>query len=151
MNAKKAKIAKNAAGLVVRDVRHALDHITSNSSFASAGALPPMNPGLVVEGIGAISLPLQEAQARQLIEEARQSPYGKGEETIVDTSVRNTWELDPNQFEFQDPKWKNLVATIVAHVGNGLGVESLDIRAELYKMLIYEKGAMFKSPHRVSF
>jgi hypothetical protein len=134
-----------SAQLLVRDIRHALDHITSAGSFASVGALPPVSPGLVVEGVGAISLPLQESQARQIIDKARQSPYGKGEETVVDTSVRNTWELDPDQFELTDPQWKNLVATIVAHVGNDLGVGSLDIRAELYKMLIYEKGAMFKA------
>ncbi|EFX01365.1 hypothetical protein CMQ_6307 [Grosmannia clavigera kw1407] len=89
-------------------------------------------------------MPLQEPQARQIIEKARQAPYGKGEETVVDTSVRSTWELDAGQFELQGPAWERLLETVLASVKKSLGVVS-PIRAELYKMLLYEKGAMFKA------
>ncbi len=127
------------------DLLSALDKIESAGSFVSFAALPALNLDLVVKDVGAITLPLQESQARQIIEKARQAPCGKGEKTIVDTSIRNTWELDTSQFELQGAEWGKLLARIVARVKKDLGVGS-PIRAEPYKMLMYETGAMFK-PH----
>lgn len=126
------------------DLLKALDNIESTGSFASFAALRALNVDLVVKDVGAIALPLQESQARQIIEKARQAPCGKGEKTIVDTSIRNTWELDTSQFDLQGAEWEKLLAHIVARVGRDLGVSS-PIRAEPYKMLVYETGAMFKA------
>ncbi|KAK4150553.1 hypothetical protein C8A00DRAFT_36858 [Chaetomidium leptoderma] len=100
--------------------------------------------GLFVHGVGDIKLPLQEDQARQLIAQSRQAPFGKGSETIVDTAVRNTWELDASQFEFRGAAWPQVLDRCVNHVANSLGIAS-PITAELYKILVYEKGAMFKA------
>ncbi|MFO7905266.1 MAG: hypothetical protein ACQESR_17160 [Planctomycetota bacterium] len=44
-------------------------------------------PGLDVDGLGAVGLPLTKAQARKLIKLCQQAPYGKGTETVVDTDV----------------------------------------------------------------
>ena len=63
---------------------------------------------LRIDGIpGDIKLPLNVATARRLIRQARQAPYGIGSETIVDTAVRNTWELDAAQFSFNKPNGIN--------------------------------------------
>ncbi len=126
------------------EIGDGLDRIKSTGRFASSRALPTLDLSLAVKDIGAITLPLQESQARQIIEKARQAPCGKGEHTIVDTSIRNTWELDASQFELQGAAWERLVADIVDQVGDDLGVRS-PIRAEPYKMLLYETGAMFKA------
>jgi hypothetical protein len=56
---------------------------------------------------------LTKTQARELIRLCRQAPFGKGTETVVDTSVRRSWTLDPDQFRLTNPKWDDLVATIV--------------------------------------
>lgn len=126
------------------DLRGALDGIKPAGSFASFNTLSSLNLGLAVQDVGTIAMPLQEPQAKQIIEKARRSPYGKGEETVVDMSVRNTWELDPDQFELQGTGWESLLTVMLGHVKKSLGVAS-PIRAELYKMLLYEPGAMFKS------
>ena len=89
-------------------------------------------------------MPLDESRARQLIEKARQAPFGKGSATIVDTAVRNTWELDAEQFAFRNPSWPGFVRALCAHVAEDLGIKSA-ITAKVYKMLVYEKGAMFKA------
>jgi hypothetical protein len=89
--------------MAYNDMLNALESIHSSGTFANAHKLGEIFPGLVVEDVGSIDLPLQEAQAKQMIAKARQAPYGKGSETIVDTSVRNTWELDPGQFRLTDP------------------------------------------------
>ena len=48
-------------------------------------------------------------QVKALIESATQAPFGRGEATIVDTSVRNTWQLDPSQFTINSEKWDDVL------------------------------------------
>lgn len=130
-----------------KDLCGALEAMTSPGSFASFLKITPekFNAEIVVDGVGKINTPLQEDQARQLIEKARQAPFGKGSETVVDTSIRNTWELDPAQFHFvNSEEWMRNVDKYIAKVSQCLGISS-PITAELYKMLVYEKGAMFKA------
>ncbi|CAP61006.1 uncharacterized protein PODANS_2_14040 [Podospora anserina S mat+] len=88
---------------------------------------------------------LLSSQAGKLIKRARQAPYGKGNETLVDTTVRNTRELGPTQFELRNTEWPGYLNDTCTEIGKELGIDA-PIRAELYKMLIYEKGALFK-PH----
>ncbi|KAJ0386773.1 hypothetical protein COL922a_003704 [Colletotrichum nupharicola] len=122
--------------------------IESPGTFASFHPLKtangPLNPGLHVADVGPISFPLKEEQARSLIEKARQAPFGKGSDTVVDTAVRNTWELDPTQFELRSPNWTGVINTLCKRAAQDMGINA-PIIADLYKLLIYEKGAMFKA------
>ncbi|KAG5999712.1 hypothetical protein E4U54_001704 [Claviceps lovelessii] len=123
----------------------ALSGIKASGSFASFGVLPDSPPAdLSVDGVGEIALPLSESQARQIIAKAHQAPFGKGSATIVDTAVRNTWELDPEHFTFGNPAWPAFIRNVCARVAVDLGIDA-PITAQIYKMLIYEKGAMFKA------
>jgi hypothetical protein len=78
----------------IDDILHALDAIKHQGSFAGFGTLRATDfadrLGLYVEGLGNVGVPLQDEQARPLIAQCRQAPFGKGSETIVDTPVRNT-------------------------------------------------------------
>ena len=67
----------------------------------------------------------------------------------MDTNVRKTWEVSPNDFELKNATWQPFVESIVAKVSVGLGVDAngKGVSAELYKMLLYYEGAMFK-PHQ---
>lgn len=42
--------------------------------------------------------PLFDGDLTSIMDVFKQSPYGKGTETIVDASFRNSWHLDPNDF-----------------------------------------------------
>ncbi|KAI2606676.1 hypothetical protein GGR54DRAFT_412120 [Hypoxylon sp. NC1633] len=129
------------------DLLEALQSIKSFGSFAASGNIPDVrfeDPIMQVEDVGTIQLPLSEEQAQQLIAKSRQAPFGKGTETIVDTSVRNTWELDASMIKFKNPEWGSLLKEIRRAAQKRLGVKS-EIKAEFYKMLIYEAGAMFKA------
>ena len=108
-----------------------------------AGDLPLTMPGLEVEGLCTLRLPLAEAQARALIERCRQAPYGKGTKTLVDTNVRRVWEMDPACFELTNPKWDLLIESILHEVQQRLGLEERKLSAHLYKLLVYEKGSFF--------
>ncbi|KAF5606868.1 2OG-Fe(II) oxygenase superfamily [Fusarium subglutinans] len=120
------------------DLLNLLEAINSEGSFAFNAKLDiPSSFDISVNDVGAISLPLGEAQARQIIKQARQAPYGKGSETIVDTAVRNTWELDPTQFTINWLRWPALLQQVCQMVTEKMGINT-PIRAELYKMLLYD-------------
>ncbi|KAK5184240.1 hypothetical protein LTR44_003746 [Exophiala sp. CCFEE 6388] len=89
--------------------------------------------------------------AEAIISKARQSPFGKGAETLVDTTVRKSWQLEPSQFQIRNPQWNSTVNKILGQVYTnlGLGGGAQNVSAQLYKLLLYEEGAFFK-PHKDS-
>lgn len=120
--------------------------IPSGGGFCVGGEHPAQMPQLVVEGVGEVSLPLFEPQAKALIEAARRAPYGKGMETVVDTQVRRTWELSPPALKVSGAGWEAALREITALARARLGVDG-EVEAELYKGLLYERGDFF-SMHR---
>ena len=125
----------------------ALAGIDRPGDVFAAGDRAPAMPGLEVEGLGTVGLPLSKAQARALIRRCRQAPYGKGTQTLVDTDVRRVWEMDPARLELTNPKWEALIESILGEVKQHLGLEECKLSAHLYKLLLYEKGSFFLS-HR---
>lgn len=129
-----------------QDLLKAIENIRSSGTFAFNAELKglPHDLGISVDGVDVISLPLSKSNARHIISKARQAPYGKGRDTIVDTAVRNTWELDPAQFTITWSGWPNYLKKICNVVAQQMGI-STTAHADIYKMLLYEKGAMFKA------
>ncbi|QDV20623.1 hypothetical protein Pan153_52990 [Gimesia panareensis] len=124
----------------------ALGNLTESISFSASGKCPFVLPGLTIDGIGEIAFPVSKTGARSLIKQARQAPYGRGEATIVDTDVRRVWQLEPDQFRLENPQWQSLVCEVANSVKSEFGIKQ-NITANLYKLLIYEKGSFF-APHR---
>ena len=125
----------------------ALAAIDRPGDVAAAGDWALAMPGLEVEGLGTVGLPLTKTRARALIRRCRQAPYGKGTQTLVDTDVRRVREMDPEQFELTNPKWEALIESILDEVKQRLGLGERKLSAHLYKLLLYEKGSFFL-PHR---
>jgi hypothetical protein len=75
------------------------------SEFCCFGPLTRIAPGLEVPGLGKVGLPLDAQQAEALkAGPARLAPFGRGEETITDTDVRHTWQLEPEQLSLTNPR-----------------------------------------------
>jgi len=123
-----------------------LNSLGESSQFFASGILEPVLPGLEVERIGNVGVPVSAVDAKRLIKQAAQAPYGRGEETIVDTNVRRVWQLEPGQFELRNAAWDKFVDGIVQSVRKEFGINK-EIQHELYKLLVYEKGSFF-APHR---
>ena len=139
----KAK-AKTKAPLTVHDkLLEAVGAVDRPGTFCTSSDLPLVMPGLEVDGLGAVRLPLGKTQARQLRTLSRQAPYGKGTETLVDTNVRRVWELDPERFQLTNPKWHELLLSIIDRVREELGLGRRKLAAHLYKLLLYEEGGFF--------
>ena len=86
-----------------------------------------------------------ETQAKELIKISNRAPFGRGEQTIVDTSVRCTWQLNPSQFSINNPNWEKSLNTLSSKLRTELGCsERMTVTYELYKMLLYEPGGFFK-------
>lgn len=62
-----------------------------------------VHPGLVVEGVGVVALPLQPEQAKLLQSCCQAAPFGRGEQTLWDPAVRRTWQLEPSRIGFNNP------------------------------------------------
>lgn len=138
-----AKVPTNYRGQLLK----ALGQVDRPGAICVSRDLPMTMPGLEVEEVGKVRLPLGSAQARRLIKQCSRAPYGKGTATLVDTNVRRVWELDPDRFKLANPKWDELVASITSEVQKELGLAGNKLAAHLYKLLVYEKGSFFL-PHR---
>jgi predicted 2-oxoglutarate/Fe(II)-dependent dioxygenase YbiX len=124
-----------------------MDKVKTSGTFSVNGTLPPIAPGLKVKGVGHIALPLLEQQAKSLIKLSQQAPFGYGEETIVDTNVRNSWQIAAEDFELTNPQWEEALQEAVEQIGKQLGLDDCKIEFEQYKLLIYEQGGFFAA-HR---
>jgi hypothetical protein len=127
-------------------LKQLLESLGESSQFGAAGVLAPVLAGLAAKGVGPIPVPVSAADAKELIRKATQAPYGRGEDTVVDTNVRRVWQLEPSQFELRNPEWKTCLTTMVDAVRKEFGIKQ-KVTPKLYKLLIYEKGSFF-TPHR---
>ncbi|MFM8333317.1 MAG: 2OG-Fe(II) oxygenase [Candidatus Methylumidiphilus sp.] len=123
-----------------------LSEIKHPGRFYAAGAAEIYAPSLQVEGVGPVALPLLPLQAEQLVAVAERAPYGKGEETLIDTEVRRTWQIGAEKIRIGGKYWEQNLEEIVAWVQEKLGVAG-GVYAELYKLLVYDTGSFFVS-HR---
>lgn len=142
-----AATQKQTTGGIRTKLLEMLGDVNRPGDYCTFGDLPVTMPGLDVDGVGPIGLPLTKTQARELIKQCRQAPYGKGTETVVDTDVRRVWELDPDRFELSNPEWETFVDSVLVDVKQKLGLEKCKLSAHLYKLLVYEEGGFFL-PHR---
>jgi hypothetical protein len=123
-----------------------LSTVRRSGDFFVSGTTEIAAPRLEVEGIGPVALSLLPIQAEQLIAIAKRAPYGRGENTLVDTGVRRTWQIGADQVRIQGKHWARTLEGILARVADGLGVTE-PIVAEFYKLLVYDPGSFFLS-HR---
>jgi hypothetical protein len=132
-----------------KKLTEALDKIASSGTFFSTGVNDFCFPKMSVKSLDEIGFPLNKTQIQALISVAHKAPFGKGSETILDSTVRNCWEIDASQIEFEGNNWTNLIDKTIAKIKPDLGIENKKIEAHLYKMLVYEEGDFFL-PHKDS-
>ncbi|OAP58935.1 hypothetical protein AYL99_06232 [Fonsecaea erecta] len=133
-----------------RQITGCLSGIHSAGSFATSdNNVEHIHPGLTVKGVGPIRLPLSHDDAQALIKVSLRAPFGKGRNTLVDETVRKTWEIDGKELSFENEKWDDWLKGVLGKVSEGLGIpgDGSNVQAELYKLLVYEEGAFFK-PHK---
>lgn len=112
--------------------------------------LPRQALHVQVDGVGDITTPIRAAEAKKLIAVAHPASYGQGADTMQDTSVRDTWELTPEQVTLGGDAWQRRFTDILDDFRDTLGLPpGSRLRAELHSMLVYGKGQFFL-PHQDS-
>ena len=124
-----------------------LQSVDRPGDFCSHGRLFAPMPRLEVKGAGLLSFPVPEAQIRALIAAAERAPYGRGRETLLDTSVRDCWQIDAGRLRLGGAAWAETFARVLGSAAAGLGCPPDRLDAQLYKLLIYEPGGFFAA-HR---
>ncbi len=125
-------------------INQELEKIDEKISFFSTKSHPFFIPHLFINGIGEVPLPLVDIYAEKIKKMAIQAPFGKGSQTIVDTSVRNTWEIDASEITLKSDKWDKFLQSCIHTIKTDFGIENIEVDAALYKLLLYEKGSFFK-------
>ena len=115
--------------------------------FCAHGRLFAPMPRLEVDGAGMLSFPVPEAQVHALVAAAERAPYGKGPDTLVDTSVRDCWQIGAERIRLAGGAWQETFSRILGAAASGLGCPGDGLDAQLYKLLVYERGGFF-STHR---
>ena len=115
--------------------------------FCAHGKLFAPMPRLEVEGVGLLSFPVPDMQVRALIAVAERAPYGKGPDTLVDTSVRDCRQIDAARIRVSGGAWGDTFQRILDSAASGLGCRADRLDARLYKLLVYEPGGFFAT-HR---
>ena len=124
-----------------------LSGVKQPGDFFVCGAMEIPMPRVEVDGAGTLSFPVPDAQIAALVRRAQRAPYGRGEETIVDISIRDVWQIAPGKVKIGGKSWAENFENILSKVKAGLGCGDAIVSAELYKLLVYDRGGFFLS-HR---
>ena len=130
---------------------HALGELISAvnrpGSYCMSERLTCPMPRVTVAGVGVIPFPVPESVLEALADQAEQAPFGRGTETVLDRTVRDTLQIGPERLSVGGRAWSDTLAGIVAAATEGLGCPPGSLAAELYKLLLYRPGGFF-APHR---
>ena len=127
-----------------------LDDAEAPGSFSAQILAPADALRVEVVGLGAVQTPVHGPLAKKLIAVGRSAKFGRGEQTLTDTSVRDTWEITPDLVTLGGLAWEATLGAVLDDVRDELGLPpTTRLRAELHAMLIYGKGQFFL-PHQDS-
>ena len=124
-----------------------LSAIERPGSYCASGRTPCPMLLLDVAGVGEVPFPVPDSVLEAMVEKAERAPFGWGEKTLLDRSVRDTWQFGPDEVSVGGRAWTETFQEILATVTEGLGCPSGSVEAELHKLLLYEQGGHF-APHR---
>ncbi|MEX2607411.1 MAG: 2OG-Fe(II) oxygenase [Kiritimatiellia bacterium] len=126
----------------------ALETVHRPGTYFSTGIREVPMPTVEVDGLGKLSFPVTAAQAETLVRmAAEKAPYGRGEQTLVDESVRKVWQVPLSAFTLSGNGWSRALEDVVDQVRSDLGCGDAVVEAELYKLLVYAEGGHFQA-HR---
>lgn len=115
----------------------------SEFSFGGRASQLPSAPGLEVEGMGTVPLPLRSPFAEQLVQVCEKAPYGKDFDTFHDDSVRKSWQLSPDKVKILNWDWEANLGKLVEQIADRLGCRGIPLACPLYKLLVYGPGGHF--------
>lgn len=117
---------------------------TVAGAFAARRTGPADDLAIAVDGVGPIRLPVTSAQAQRLCEVARPARYGRREQTLLDATVRDTWQIPRDRVRIEEQRWDRALAPVLESLRAELGLPpACELSARLHSMLVYAPGQFF--------
>jgi 2OG-Fe(II) oxygenase superfamily len=121
-----------------------LGGVEGQAASSARSTLPVDSLHVEVGGVGALGFPVSQAQARQLCAIARPARYGRGEDTLLDRRVRDTWEVPKSRVKIDKRHWHRALGPVLDRFRRDLGVpDGCELTADLHSMLVYGPGQFF--------
>jgi hypothetical protein len=97
---------------------------------------------LDVDGVGPVTFPVLPAQARKLLGLGQPARFGRGEQTLTDLGVRDTWEIPKKlvHARWDDEALNAILTTAKDELGLPIAAE---LTADLHSLLVYEPRQFF--------
>ena len=112
--------------------------------FSARRTARPDGLRLEVRGIGPIAFPVSAGQAKQLCLIGRPARFGKGEQTLLDAGVRDTWEIPKSRITIDKRQWNATLRPVLDRLRTDLSVpDGCELAAEFHSMLVYAPGQFF--------
>jgi len=100
---------------------------------------------LTVEPVGKVTFPVSARMAKSLIVEAELARFGHKDKTLLDRSIRDTWEIQKDRVHI-DQKWSDQLRLALQTIKKDLNLPADgELRADLHNLLIYMPGQFFKA------
>jgi hypothetical protein len=126
------------------ELEDCLGSLQSAGAFALFEHLPnPVNPGLYVEGVGAVGLPLSDRDAKAILDATPALPSQNG-------ISRRSGTLPANCVQTRNPAWGNVVESAIQKIISGLGIDTTrgGVEAELFGLQLVHTDARAEAPSR---
>ncbi|RBQ20615.1 2OG-Fe(II) oxygenase [Spongiactinospora rosea] len=118
-----------------------LDGVTDPGASSVHRKLPKSALSVAVDGVGPLRFPISDEQAAQLRRLGRRARFGRGEQTLTDPEVRDTWEIPSDLVHVA---WTDAFEGVLDGMRDELGLPPhCRLMPELHSMLLYETGQFF--------
>jgi hypothetical protein len=125
-------------------VEDVLGRIGRSGTFAVKLDAKAEDLRLEVAGVGRITFPISKAKAAALCRVAKPARHGFKDQTVLDTTVRDTWEIAKGNIKIDERPWKGALTSALERIARGLGLgPGAELRASLHNMLVYAPGQFF--------
>lgn len=136
--------------VILHEISEILGEIGTRGVFSAKQTRLTDDLHLEVKGVGRIQFPVPPEQAALLCEIGRPARYGQKEKTLLDRTVRDTWQIPKRRVKIDQRQWKRTLQPVLERIRAELGLpEGGRLKAEWHAMLVYAPGQFFL-PHQDS-
>jgi hypothetical protein len=130
----------------LQGVVKALHSVTPPVRFSTSLTFSAADFKVEVDEFGEIGAAVSEKVIRGLIKASRLASFGWRDQTVVDTRVRNVWEIPANNLKIGGTEFAEQLNEGLKTIQKDLGIaEQGELRAKLHNLLIYEPGQFFST------
>jgi hypothetical protein len=129
---------------VLAQIGELLSEVGARGTFAARRTAAADDLYVEVKGLGRLRFPISRTQAQRLCRMARPARYGRGEQTLLDRQVRDTWEIPKSRVKIDQRRWNRTLLPVLEALRADLGLsDGCKLKAELHGMLVYAPGQFF--------